>query len=243
MPTTALRVILRKEDLDPQRISEDVVVVVDTLFATTSIVTALAEGADTVLPARDETEARRLAAACGDDGRVVLSGEYLAATLPGFIAATPLALRKHGLAGKTLVYSTTNGTVALRQAAAADKVYVACLRNARATVDHLVAACGARTVQIVCSGSAGHFNLEDFYTAGWLVRHLLARRTFSLNDAALAASGYPLGDHVKALWDSRVGRLFADDYPEDIEFAGQADCVDLVARLIDGRVVTVDGPG
>jgi len=239
MATTSAHVILRKEDLDPSRISQHVVVVVDTLFATTSIVTALAEGAHAVLPALDAPEAKMLAAACGDGSRVVLAGEYLAQTLPGFIAPTPLALSRERLNGKTLVYSTTNGTVALRQAAQAREVYVACLRNARATAAHIAATCAGQTVLVLCAGSSGLFNLEDFHTAGWLVRQLQARAELSLNDAALAACGYASVNHLDALRASSVGRFYAEIDAQEVEFAAQADRVNLVARLLDGRVESI----
>ncbi|MBD5805024.1 2-phosphosulfolactate phosphatase [Azoarcus sp. Aa7] len=90
MANSVLHVITRKEDLDTRRISAQVVLVVDTLFATTSIVTALAEGAETVVPALDEHEARSIAAGHGDPERLVLAGEYMAQTPPGFHSPPPL---------------------------------------------------------------------------------------------------------------------------------------------------------
>ena len=42
MPDRKVHVVLRKEDLDPERLAGKIVMVIDTLFATTTIVTALA---------------------------------------------------------------------------------------------------------------------------------------------------------------------------------------------------------
>lgn len=102
-----IHVLLKKEELDAQRLPGKTVVVLDILFATSSIVAALAHGAAEVIPALDgaaaQAEAARHAA-----GRCVLAGELNADTLPGFAHPTPLALLAQDLAGKTLIYSTTN---------------------------------------------------------------------------------------------------------------------------------------
>jgi len=56
MPDRKVHVVLRKEDLDPERLAGKIVMVIDTLFATTTIVTALAHGAAEVLPAGPEPQ-------------------------------------------------------------------------------------------------------------------------------------------------------------------------------------------
>ena len=109
---------------------------------------------------------------------------------PGFAHPTPLALtRSSALAGKALIYSTTNGTVALAKSASASQVYAAALVNARAVVEHVQNQHPGDTVLLVCAGSMENFNLEDFYGAGHLVTALRgsAARAVELSDAALAA--------------------------------------------------------
>ena len=56
--TNKVHVLLRKEDFNADRLTANVVVVLDILFATTTIVTALANGATEVIPAIDEHDAR-----------------------------------------------------------------------------------------------------------------------------------------------------------------------------------------
>ena len=111
-----LHVLVKKEELDGQLLAGKVVIVLDVLFATTSIATALAHGATEVIPAVDEAAARAEAAR-RSPGSFVLAGELGAETLPGFSHPTPLALIGERLAGRSLVYSTTNGTVAVDAAA------------------------------------------------------------------------------------------------------------------------------
>jgi len=58
----SLHVLVRREDVDASRLQGRVVVVIDVLFATSTIVHALAAGASSVYPAFDDVDASRAAA-------------------------------------------------------------------------------------------------------------------------------------------------------------------------------------
>src|SRR6267143_2353432 len=116
-----IHVLTKKEELDGVRVPGKVVVVLDILFATTTMVTALAHGATEVIPVLDEAAARAESERYRD---CVLAGELHAETIAGFAHPAPLALLKHGIRGKTVVYSTTNGTVTMTRAAGAARVMV-----------------------------------------------------------------------------------------------------------------------
>jgi 2-phosphosulfolactate phosphatase len=234
-----IHVLLKKEELDGQRLPGRVVIVLDVLFATSSMVTALAHGASEVIPTPDGDAA--LAAARGrPPGSYVLSGELNAETLEGFRQPTPLALLEEDLAGKTLIYSTTNGTVAVSKAQAADHVYAAALLNGEAIVDHIERTHKTETLLIVCSGSADNFNLEDFYGAGYLVSLFAKRsgRSHELSDAAQAARIlHDSADAFDCLSRSRVGRMMlARGLEPEVRFAAQKSCFDVVPRLQDGSI-------
>ncbi|MDP1611901.1 MAG: 2-phosphosulfolactate phosphatase [Sulfuritalea sp.] len=241
-----IHVLLKKEELDAQRLEGKVVVVLDILFATSSIVTALAHGASEVITTLDGRAA--LEAAKGfAQGSYVLSGELNADTLPGFVHPTPKALLDEGIAGRRLIYCTTNGTVALAKSQGAAHVYAAALLNGRAVVEHIVANHPDSTILIVCSGSADNFNLEDFYGAGYLVSLFRHRVTSAVpgdtaahnfSDAALAAE--LLHDHcdgLDALRRARVGRMMlARRLDAEVAFAAQESCFDVVPLLQDGAL-------
>ena len=233
-----IHVLLKKEELDAQRLEGKVVVVLDILFATSSIVTALAHGASEVIPTLDGRAALE-AAKQFPDGSYVLSGELNADTLPGFVHPTPKALLAEGIAGRRLIYCTTNGTVALAKSTGAAHVYAAALLNGRAVVERIITHHPDSTILIVCSGSADNFNLEDFYGAGYLVS-LFHRRTTSaeFSDAALAAE--LLHDHcdgLDALRRARVGRMMlARRLDAEVAFASQESCYDVVPLLQDGAL-------
>ena len=233
-----VHVLLKKEELDSQRLPDKVVVVLDVLFATTSIVTALEHGASEVVPTLDRDAA--LAEAAGRPaGSYVLAGELNAVTLTGFAHPTPMALLEQDVAGKTVIYSTTNGTVALSKSREAAHVFAAALVNGEAVVDRIERTFPNETVLLVCSGSADNFNLEDFYGAGYLVS-LFARhgRPRELSDAAMAAQMLHDGaDAFECLVESRVGRMMlARGLEREVRFAARKSCFDVVPELREGAV-------
>jgi 2-phosphosulfolactate phosphatase len=233
-----IHVLTRKEELDGVRLPGKVVVVVDVLFATSSIATALDSGAADVVPTLDGAAARNEAAR-RPAGSYVLAGELDAVTLPGFSHPTPLSLRAEPLAGRTLILSTTNGSVAIQRSAAAARVYAAALLNGPAVVDHALRADGGETVLVVCAGSAGAFNLEDFYGAGQLVS-LFSRASprHELTDAARAARAFHDGnDALECLSASRIGRMMHErGLDREVAFAAEKGRLDVVPLLQDGRM-------
>src|SRR5438445_3391521 len=159
----SLHVLLKKEDLNPAHLEGRVLIVLDILFATSTMVHALAAGVEAIWPALNTEDANRVADGIGE---CIRSGEYLAEHLPGFAPAMPLLLGREPLRGRKLVYCTTNGTIALRSAAGASFAYVGALLNGAALVAHIRQAHPGASILIICSGPGGDFNLEDFYCAG-----------------------------------------------------------------------------
>ncbi|TMB27681.1 MAG: 2-phosphosulfolactate phosphatase [Deltaproteobacteria bacterium] len=232
-----IHVLLKKEELDGQRLPGKIVVVLDILFATSSIVAAVANGAQEVVPFLDGEaalgESRKRKA-----GSFVLSGELNAVTLEGFCHPTPLALIGEGLASKSVIYCTTNGTVAIAKSREASRVYAAALLNGEAMVEHVERTARGETVLLVCSGSADNFNLEDFYGAGYLVSLFARNPKHELSDAAIAAQLlHDRSDAYECLARSRVGRMMLDRGLEsEVRFAARKSCFDVVVALEDGSL-------
>jgi 2-phosphosulfolactate phosphatase len=237
-----VHVLFRRQDLDMVRLPGTVAIVLDVLFATSTMIAALAEGVSVVVPAYDEQQARALAAQL-PDGSYALAGELFAETIPGFLSPAPMALMKHDLRRRTLIYATTNGTVALKESADADHVYAGALLNAAAVVRHVVASHADRPVLIVCAGSMGNPNLEDMYGAGYFVDLIAAAigDDHDFSDAAWAARAlYRSEPAVSALMRSRVGRLMQDrNLTHEVEFVARQSVLDLVPKLVDGRLLPV----
>ena len=234
-----IHVLTRKEELDGVRLAGKIVVVLDILFATTTMVSVLAHGALEVVPVPDEAAALAEGSRC-KEGCYVLAGELYAETLPGFAHPAPLSLLAYGVSGKTIVYSTTNGTVAMALAAGAKRVYCGALLNAACLVDHILDAHPGDTVLLVCSGSGANFNFEDFYGAGCYVERFAGRLgpNADLSDAARAArTVFRHARLPEALLDCRVGQMMEKrGLRHEVEFAARVDAFPVVPALEAGRL-------
>ena len=165
-----------------------VVVVIDVLRATSSIVTALEAGATSVVPVRETDEAIVVMRRLGRE-RVLLCGERESRLIAGFdLDNSPASYTSDRVAGKTLVFTTTNGTRALVEAARGNAtVYCAALLNRAAVAERLAAAEG--DARLMCAGSHGEPSFEDLLGAGAIVDALLHRhKTLAVSDAARAAA-------------------------------------------------------
>ncbi len=231
-----LHVILRKEDIRPELLSNKIALVLDILCATSSITTALAHQVERVIPALNGEHALAIAQAREQED-YLLAGEFNAETLHGFSSATPLSIQRSIGDKPTLIYSTTNGTIALRHIQEAEAVYAVSLLNAQAVIQHVQLAHPQRTILVVCSGSGGRFNMEDFYGAGYLIS-LLKQDEFDMTDAAMAAWQYYQGiDAIDCLNTSRVGkRLIQKGLAPELNFIAQKSIYAVIPKLEDGEI-------
>jgi 2-phosphosulfolactate phosphatase len=169
------------EAVVPAALDGQTALVIDVLRASTTMITALSNGAAAIVPVGDSAEARRLHAAAGDGA--LLAGERRGDTVPGFdLGNSPLEMTRARVSGKTVIFTTSNGTRALLACRAAAIVGVVGVVNVSAAARW--AAEHDRDVTIVCSGERGSRSLEDHVCAG-LVVDALARL---VPDAVLSPS-------------------------------------------------------
>src|SRR5437867_13439102 len=128
--TATLEVILTPAEFGPLRqrdLSQTVCVVLDVLRATTSMISALANGAEAIIPVEEISEALELRR---QHPEYLLAGERdgvrIRSPLTGGIdfdlGNSPREFTTERVQGRTIVMSTTNGTRALRACAAAKKI-------------------------------------------------------------------------------------------------------------------------
>ena len=148
------------------------VAVIDVLRATTVILAALERGASRVLTVADLDEARLLRSKLP---RALLAGERGGFAPEGFdYGNSPVEISAADLAGRIVVLTTTNGTLAVQRAQTASSIFAACLRNASAVAGAFAAAGGP--IALLCAGTEGAFTIEDFYCAGLIARALCLAR-------------------------------------------------------------------
>lgn len=222
--------------VEPFELTGKVAVVIDVLRATTTIVHALAAGAKEVAPCLEIDEARQLKVQLGDD--VLLGGEREGLPISGFdFGNSPAEYTASRVRGKTVVFTTTNGTRAMKRCAHAGRVLIGSFVNFSALCRELAS---EPEVALVCAGTDGHVTREDTLLAGAIVEDLARDGMAELNDQALLAADAwqtavrlmtdrPLGMMLR---DSRGGRnLIETGQENDIDLAAQLDKFDLVPEL------------
>lgn len=148
------------------------IIIVDLLRASSTITAALAAHARSVLPVRTPEDALTLRAS-GAHNPCILGGERQGVIIPGFdLGNSPREYTIAAVGGKAVIFTTTNGTLAIHHAAAhsAARILIGCLNNLRS-----VAAAAATTglhVHILCAGTHGAPSFDDMVAAGAIIEAL-----------------------------------------------------------------------
>ncbi len=215
---------MKKEDIIADRLKGKQAVVFDVLLATTVITSFFAGGAAALYPVLDAKEGLTVNEK-EKPKRPLLVGEKKGLPLEGFQPPSPSVLKKEA-ANKHIILSTTNGTVALRKAEAADRTYASSLLNNFSAAKELLKKQN-QDIIIICAGSDGQFCLEDYYGAGHLISHLTRLdKSLELSDAAIGAWKLYEGnqDAVSILQDTAVGKMLKRfGYEKDIIYAANQD--------------------
>jgi 2-phosphosulfolactate phosphatase len=190
------------------RYRDRVIVAIDVIRATTTAVTAIAQGRR-CFPVASEHEAHALRTRFAG---ALLAGEMGGELPDGFdLGNSPAEVAARTDIERPLVLLSTSGTKVVVAARGAKRVYLACLRNLSAQIAALAAE--DDDVALVGAGSQGAPRIEDELCCAWIADGLL-RRGFEPGDGQT--------DIVAARWarrsagDCRVGtkrRVPAPDRP------------------------------
>jgi 2-phosphosulfolactate phosphatase len=241
MTQPKLEVILSPAEfgaLQQRDLSQAVCVVFDVLRATTSMITALANGAEAIIPVGSIEEALALRRKQPD---ILLAGERNSFKIKGFdLSNSPREMTLRQAQGKLLAMTTTNGTVALRACRGADTIYVAALLNLPAIVRVLAEV--RREILFVCAGTHERFAAEDIVCAGAMIARLTTNKKTKLSVAAKTAlRAYKVcrEDFMAALSDSENGRrlLSIPALAADVKSCAQLGRYNLLAQYTRGCVI------
>jgi 2-phosphosulfolactate phosphatase len=171
------------------------VVVIDVLRATTTILYALAAGARQVVPCLEIEAARQIRDRL-PRGEVLLGGERGGVKIEGFdLGNSPEEYTPEIVGGRTIAFTTTNGTRAMLRCTRARRVLVGGFVNLSAVQQAIEP---EEHVAILCAGTDGRITAEDALAAGLLVacRRHAGRYDFAagsnlpaLNDQGVLALG------------------------------------------------------
>ena len=227
--------------LGQRDLKETVCVVFDVLRATSTMVTALANGAEAIVPVAEIPEAMALRR---QDSQLLLAGERnglrIRAEQTGGtdfdLGNSPREFTRDRIHGKRIAMSTTNGTRALRACAPAQDVLLGSFLNLGATAG-FIRGHAPGDLLVVCSGTADQCAYEDVLGAGALCDRLwdLCRPETVADSAKMARQLFHVerADLLAAASKSRNGaRLLRHaELAEDVAFCLQLDRFELVALL------------
>ena len=211
------------------------VIVVDVLRATSVIITALNNGAKSVVPVTSVEEALSTKKKLES---VVLGGERRAQKIEGFdLSNSPLEYKSEVIHDRNVVITTTNGTKAISKSSAANKVYIGALINAKAVSSKAVK--NEKDIIIVNAGTNGVFSMDDFITGGAIIDEILSEQDFELTDIAKTAlviyrSHKDIKSYVKGAAHYQI--LVDLGLEEDIDYCLQKDLFNIVPEYKDGII-------
>jgi len=145
-----------------------VVVVVDVLRATSVICTMMHNGVKEIIPVKSVDEAKTYK----EKGFMVVAEREGKKLDFADFGNSPFFFTRDVVEGKTIVYSTTNGTNAISVGKEADQVVIGAFLNLIAVSDYLKEQ--AKDILILCSGWKGKFCIEDALLAGAIAQNLIA---------------------------------------------------------------------
>jgi 2-phosphosulfolactate phosphatase len=233
--------------LKNRKLDDTLCVVFDIFRATSSMITALANGAEAIIPVGEIPEAL---AVRQTSPAVLLAGERHGVRISAAVSGgadfdlgnSPREFTKEKVAGKTIVMTTTNGTRALRSCAHAKTVLIGSFLNLQATAEFILPA-SPKNLLLICSGTYEQTAYEDALGAGALCELLKnSAAEIEVSDSArMAAELYSIAKKnlLAAASSSRNGARLCSvpELRDDVPFCVQRDIFNFPATLNpDGKV-------
>lgn len=220
-------------------LSDSIVVIIDVLRATSTIATALYNGASSVIPVDSVAEC----IAIGNQLGGITAGERDGKVAEGLTYGnSPFEYPRDFIENKTLVLTTTNGTKLLHMALnnGAPAIVTGSFPNLSAVADFLLAQ--KRNVVLGCAAWKDRFNLEDTLFAGAVIDRVKSAFQINCDSSRMAESLYgeaksDLFNFMKEKNASHYLRLSGYGLEKDIRYCLAADGANVLPVYKNGRLV------
>lgn len=233
-----LEVCLSPAIYDKHADDRNLVVIVDILRATSTICAAIHNGVKSIIPVATVEEAKTMK----------LQGYMVASERDGYVldfadfGNSPFNFTPEIVAGKEIVYSTTNGTRCIHLSSHSKAVIIGSFLNISVLADWLIQQ--NSPVLIFCASWKDRFSLEDTVFAGALAERLLNSGKFeTICDAVTAsidlwniAKNDLFGYMQKA---AQKGRLASKGLDDCIEFCLTEDLCPVIPTFLNDRLVDI----
>jgi 2-phosphosulfolactate phosphatase len=209
------------------------VVAIDVIRASTTAVTAVAQGRRCFLAGTLDT-AVALASGLTDP---LLVGELGGNKPYGFhLTNSPALLERRADVDRPMVLLSTSGTALIEAARSARAVYVCCLRNYRAQVQALIGR--HPRVAVIGAGSRREFREEDQLCCAWVAEGLIAAGYTPLENTATIVARWRDAPTSSIIGGNSARYLSATHQERDLSFIlDHVDDLDLVVRSQDDELI------
>jgi len=225
-------------------VSNSIVVIIDVLRATSTIATALYNGAKCVIPVDSVARCIELSkqiegiSAGERDGKIAEGLEY---------GNSPFEYSKDFIGQKTLVLTTTNGTRLLHMALdrGAKEIVTGSFPNLSAVCTHIVKM--KKDVILACAAWKDRINMEDTLFAGAVISRVREHFTINCDSSMMAERLYKrankdLFEFMKKNDASHYHRLIGYDLEKDIRYCFEYDSANVLPYYTDGKLVLKKEP-
>ncbi len=225
--------------LDFYDIDKSIVVIIDVLRATSTIATALYNGAKSVIPVAGVADCIRI----GNQIDCITAGERDGRIAEGLAYGnSPFEYPREFVSGKTLVLTTTNGTRLLHMAhdKNAKAIITGSFPNISAVCDFLLAQ--NQNVILGCAAWKNRVNIEDSIFAGAVINRIGKHFSINCDSSQMAATMYndakeDMFEFMKIKNASHYQRLTGYGLEKDIRYCLTADVANITVVYEDGKLL------
>ena len=214
-------------------------VIIDVLRATSTIATALFNGAKFVIPVDNVARCIELSrqisgiSAGERDGKIAEGLEY---------GNSPFEYSKEFIRGRILVLTTTNGTRLLQMSLekGAKEIITGSFPNLSAVCDHLTAM--GQSVILACAAWKDKINMEDTLFAGAVISRVREQFSINCDSSQMAETLYKKAEKdlfgfMKKNHASHYHRLMDFKLEKDIRYCFETDVANVLPLYKDGKLV------
>jgi 2-phosphosulfolactate phosphatase len=226
--------------LDELQLKDKNLVVIDVLRSTSTMLTALANGAKEFIPVGDIESAVKISGSLFGDV-TLRGGERNGRMIEGFnLGNSPDEYKEQTVKGKSIIFMTSNGTPAIVRGRYAKNLVIAGFLNLSRVVDFLRSL--NEDFAILCAGKENKFALEDVVCAGKILVNLGKEIHASLvpDDGAVAAIALEktFGKNIlRMLQECEHGRYLTEiGFAGDLRMCAQIDSHPVLPMLFGNLV-------
>lgn len=224
-------------------VKNTIVVVIDVLRATSTIATALYNGAKEIIPVDSVERCIQL----GRELECITAGERDGQVAPGLqYGNSSFEYPREFISNKTLVLTTTNGTKLLHMALAkgATEIITGSFLNLSAVCDHLVKM--NKNVILACAAWKDRINMEDTIFAGAVIQKVKEYFTINCDSSQIALTLYKkakkdMYEFMKEHDASHYHRLVNFGLEKDIRHCLTPDLANVLPEYLNGKLVLQKG--